>query len=340
MAARVQKIALERRGEFTVDEIAQELVKSSTISPSLSTTPGEYEAFKKQVSNNLSRMVEKGLLVRVKNGVYRRAGEVPEPHAGNAGEGTIVLEPSLTDPELQWNRRLSCLEANRMKPPETPGEPLPIRWPLELEEEAKVFAKTIVVGGGVTNSGKTLFAMDLARLNMEIHNVTYINSEMSEEELADRLQRFGKEYGIPWQTFYDKVFFAECPCNALNSRDMGLLADLLDPEGINIIDYIKIHENFYKICECLDLIHAQLNHGIAIVFFFRKTPEADHLLGKSFPQHLARLVMMIDIDKKTGLRCLRFTKVKAPAKQGDRPEKRPIWFSVSDGVRLEWTTAP
>jgi hypothetical protein len=50
--------------------------------------------------------------------------------------------------------------------------------------------------------------------------------------------------------------------------------------------------------------------------------------------------MMIDIDKKTGLRCLRFTKVKAPAKQGDRPEKRPIWFSVSDGVRLEWTTAP
>jgi hypothetical protein len=48
--------------------------------------------------------------------------------------------------------------------------------------------------------------------------------------------------------------------------------------------------------------------------------------------------MMIDIDKETQLRCLQFTKVKAPAQKGDRPESRQIWFNVDGGVRLERTT--
>lgn len=49
---------------------------------------------------------------------------------------------------------------------------------------------------------------------------------------------------------------------------------------------------------------------------------------------------MIDIDQKTGLRCLQFTKVKFPAQKGDRPEGRKIWFSVKDGGSLDRTTKP
>ena len=50
--------------------------------------------------------------------------------------------------------------------------------------------------------------------------------------------------------------------------------------------------------------------------------------------------MMIDIDRTTGLRCLQFTKVKFPARKGDRPEKRKILFSVKNGVSLERTPKP
>jgi hypothetical protein len=50
--------------------------------------------------------------------------------------------------------------------------------------------------------------------------------------------------------------------------------------------------------------------------------------------------MMIDIDQKTGLRYLQFTKVKFPARKGDRPETRKIWFSVKDGVSLERVKKP
>jgi hypothetical protein len=177
------------------------------------------------------------------------------------------------------------------------------------------------------------------RMNMKLHQITYINSEMSDEELAEKLKDFERAYGIPLEAFYDKVYFAYCGCNALDTSDMKRLTDLLDPNGINIIDYIKIHDKFYMIGECLEKIHARLNRGIAIIFF-QKDPDTPHLLGKSFPEHLARVVMMIDIDQKTGLRCLQFTKVKFPAQKGDRPEGRKIWFSVKDGVSLERTSKP
>ena len=102
---------------------------------------------------------------------------------------------------------------------------------------------------------------------------------------------------------------------------------------------MKINDKFFMIGECLEQIHARLNQGIAVVFF-QKDPYVDHLLGKSFPEHLARVVMMIDIDKETQLRRWQFTKVKAPAQKGDRPESRQIWFKVEGGVRLEPTAAP
>ncbi len=120
---------------------------------------------------------------------------------------------------------------------------------------------------------------------------------------------------------------------------MKRLTDLMDPNGLNIIDYIKIHDKFFNIGECLERIHARLDRGIAVVFF-QKDPDAPNLLGKSFPEHLARVVMMIDIDRNTGLRCLQFTKVKFPTRKGGRLEGRKIWFNVKDGVSLDRTSKP
>ena len=315
-------------------------MKSPSISPHPA-TPEEWQPWRKQVSNNLGRLVKKGLLERVKGkkGIYRRAGNSPETDQADVVVDSIIPETPQVDAAFQKDRWLSFREANRMRPPETPGEPLTINLPLELEREFRVFPKNLLVVGAVTNSCKTTLAINLARMNMNIHQVTYINSEMSEDELAERLQDFGWEYGIQLETFYHKVLFAYCGCNALDKHDMNRLTALLDPNGINIIDYIKIHDKFYVIGECLEKIHARLNRGIAVVFF-QKDPGVNHLLGKSFPEHLARVVMMIDIDQTTGLRCLQFTKVKFPAQKGDRPERRKIWFSVKDGVSLERTTKP
>jgi hypothetical protein len=336
VAARVREIALAAKETFTVDEITRDVVNSPSISP-YPATPEEWKSWRKRVSNKLRRLVEQGELVRIKKGFYHIAGTPRETDPAAVVDESSTLETNQVDAEGQMARWLSFREANRMRPPETPGEPLDIHLPLELGREFRVFPKNLLVAGAVTNSCKTTLAMTLARMNMNIHQVTYINSEMSEDELAERLQDFGWKYDIPLGTFYRKVLFAYCGCNALDKHDMNRLTDLLDPDGINIIDYMKINDKFYGIGDCLEKIHARLNRGIAVIFF-QKDPDAPHLLGKSFPEHLARVVMMIDIDQKSGLRCLQFTKVKFPAQKGDRPEGRKIWFSVKDGVSLERTS--
>lgn len=299
-------------------------MKSLSIS-SPTATPEDQSHLKKLISNELGRM--KGQLVRIKKGIYQRAEGPQEACPANGGEESSFLETSPIDCEVQKANWLAFRDINRMRPPDTPGEPLAISWPLGLEREAQVFSKNIVVVGGVTNCGKTAFALTLALLNLGRHPITYINSEMSGDELANRLLGFEQVYGIPWKTFYDQAYFGICNCNALSKSDMSRLTGLLDPDAINIVDYMKIHDKFFTIGECLEQIHARLQTGIAVVLF-RKDPDAPHLLGKSFAEHLARLVMTIDIDQNTGVCYLQFAKVKAPAKKGDRPECRAaglIW---------------
>lgn len=340
MAAVISQIAMATSGEFTVGEIALALVKWLGIS-SFPTEKDEWKPWRKMVSNVLNRLVRKGLLISVegKKGVFGRAGSLEEHQETNSGQDSIIQETTRVDTEGERARWLAFREANRMKPPETRGRPLHILWPLNLQEEAQVYRKNVVVIGGVTNCCKTALGLDFARLNLPYHRITYINSEMSKEELAYRLQGCQRVYGIPWQTFYSSVYFASCNCNALNKKDMDRLVALMDPDGINIIDYMKINDDFYKVGDSLERIHSRLNKGIAVVFF-QKDPHANHLLGKSFPEHLARLAMLIDIDHETGLRCLKFTKVKFPTQKDDYPEGRPIWFSVTDGVKLERVVKP
>jgi len=340
MAAGVQKIVQATTGVFTVDEITKALVISSRISPG-TTTPDEWQNLKKLVSNKLGRQFKEGELRRVngKNGIYCRADLPPNVEQINAGTEGTIKGTEQSDFHSHKERWQTFREANRMRPPENPGQPLSICWPLALEREFRVYPKNPVVIGAVTNAGKTTFALNLALMNMNQHRVTYINSEMSEEELAGKLQDFGQAYGIPWTTLYEKVFFTYCNCNALDSNDIKRLLDLMDPNGINVIDYIKIHDKFFTVGQPLEKIHSRLDQGIAVVFF-QKDPYVDHLMGKSFPEHLARVAMMIDIDQVTQLRLLKFTKVKFPAHKGDRPEKHKIWFSVKDGVVLERTKPP
>lgn len=181
VAAMVREIAMAASREFTVDEITKDVVKSPSISPHPA-TPEEWQPWRTRVSNTLGRLAKQGLLERVqgKKGTYRRASTSTETDQADVVAKSIIPETPQVEAAFQKDRWLSFREANRMKPPETPGEPLTINLPLHLEREFRVFAKNIVVVGAVTNSCKTTLAINLARMNMNINQVTYINSEMSE----------------------------------------------------------------------------------------------------------------------------------------------------------------
>jgi hypothetical protein len=116
--------------------------------------------------------------------------------------------------------------------------------------------------------------------------------------------------------------------NVLESKAMEELAAMIGPDDLNIVDYLTMHDKFYKVGEALELLHSRLDKGILVVFF-QKDPSKEHGLGGFFQLSLPRLAFTLDFDKETGLRVLRFQKVKKPAVKGSRPEDTEILFDIN-----------
>ena len=165
---------------------------------------------------------------------------------------------------------------------ETSSEPLPLDLPIDLGNDFHVYQGDEIVIGRSKNVGKTLFALDIMRRNMDKLPCTYINSEMRGGELKSRLTALGQAYDIAFEDFKAKIEFFDCRCNAMSQGDMDQLEALLNPNGCNLIDYVKVTDTFYKVGECLERIHARLNRGIAIIFF-QKKPKANELLVRAPP---------------------------------------------------------
>jgi hypothetical protein len=134
----------------------------------------------------------------------------------------------------------------------------PLELPLDIHSLVKLYPGNIVVLAGASNTGKTTFMLDTIRLNQKKHPVTYLNSEMGPQELRLRLKLFEKEISL------DKWKFKAIE----RSSDF---ADVIDPDGFNVIDFMVIYDEFWKIGGWIKDIHLKLNKGIAIIAIQNKT---------------------------------------------------------------------
>jgi hypothetical protein len=73
---------------------------------------------------------------------------------------------------------------------EVSNEEYPISLPLDIGNLAKLMPKSIVVISGEQNSSKSAIALNIAKENCDTLATHYFNSEMSGEELRDRILRF------------------------------------------------------------------------------------------------------------------------------------------------------
>lgn len=126
-----------------------------------------------------------------------------------------------------------------------------VRWPFELDKLYLTLPKNIIVIAGSPDSGKTAFCLNFAMLNMEKHPIKYFSSEMGALELKVRLKKFGIPFN-KWQ----QVKFIERSLN---------FADVIEPDGINIVDYIEVPEEAWKIATPINEIFRKLNKGICII---------------------------------------------------------------------------
>lgn len=147
-------------------------------------------------------------------------------------------------------------------------ERLDIRLPFGMERYLEVYPKDMVVYSGQPQIGKTAIMFECIRLNFRRHKVFYFTKEMSKRQVLRRVKKYKGDKAWDFSI----------------SDDFENFTDILQPNAINIVDYLEVEEGeFYKIPGMLTQIHNKLKklNSIAIVAL-QKNPEIkDQKTGKT-----------------------------------------------------------
>lgn len=149
-----------------------------------------------------------------------------------------------------WYRLVNteCDEINFM---DVDAESLAFKWPLSsLESMIEIYPGNIIVIAGEPNVGKSAFMLSFTQKNMVDHKIHYFSSEMGSIELRKRLMQFETPLA-------DWCFFPK--------ERSDNFADVVEPNAVNIIDYLEIHDNFYEVGGKLKAIHDKLDNGVALI---------------------------------------------------------------------------
>ncbi|MCG6536344.1 MAG: hypothetical protein L7F78_16985, partial [Syntrophales bacterium LBB04] len=154
-----------------------------------------------------------------------------------------------------------------------------VKLPLGLNEFVEIYANNIIVIAGTPDSGKTAFLMNVAKDNMNQHEVHYFNSEMGPAEFRKRIMRHQDLKPQDWKI------------KAWNrSSNFG---DCIVPNAINIIDFLEISDAFYKVAAEINDIYRKLDGGVAFIGL-QKQPGQDLGRGGSFSSEKPRLYLACD----------------------------------------------
>lgn len=161
--------------------------------------------------------------------------------------------------------------------------PFDVKLPFDLHREVDIYPKNLIIVAGATNAGKTALLLNAARLNLPHAKVSYFSSEMTQEELKIRLTKFQDQDLCSLDDWRNVVF----------RQRMTDFADVIDPDGINIIDYIEVTKDFYQVAEPINAIYEKLNKGIAIIAI-QKKDKSDYGIGGHFNAFRSRLYLAMD----------------------------------------------
>lgn len=131
-----------------------------------------------------------------------------------------------------------------------PTESLPFTFPLDIHDWVNIYGGNVIVIAGSQNSGKTAFCLNFSIANQDIYEINYFTSEMGATETKIRLELMD----IPPDQV--KVKFWERTDN---------FEDAVQPDAINIIDFLELNDEFYKVGSRITHIYEKLKGGIAVI---------------------------------------------------------------------------
>jgi hypothetical protein len=194
-----------------------------------------------------------------------------------------------------------------------PNSIYPIKFPFDLQNYVNLYPKNIVVVAGSSNAGKTALLLNTAAYNKKRHPVHYFSSEMGPEELRLRLSNFD----VPLD-FWEGINFWNRSFN---------FSDVIQPNALNIIDYLEITNDFFAVGGEIKAIFDKLDKGIAIIAI-QKKGGVELGRGAEFTLEKARLYLSIDSGK------LKIVKGKNWAQPGVNPNGKIFNFKLVGGCKF------
>ena len=187
--------------------------------------------------------------------------------------------------------------------------------PFDIDNLVNFYPRNIIVVAGSPDSGKTAFLLNTVEKNMHQHRVFYFSSEMAEQELKLRLSKF--ERALTSWRFFPK-------------ERVSNFADVIRPDDINIIDYLEVHEDFWRIGGMIREIFDKLRRGIAIIAI-QKNPDKDYGLGSTRGLEKARLYLTLNPNE------LKIIKAKNWADPSVNPNNLKLHFKLYQGCKFSVT---
>lgn len=188
-------------------------------------------------------------------------------------------------------------------------------WPFNLHELVRILPKNVIVIAGAPDAGKTALCFNFIKNNMEKYPITYFSSEMGALELKIRLGKFNSATPIKWKF------------EALErSHTFG---DVIRPDGVNIIDYLEITDNFYLVAGAIKDIWEKLQKGIAIICL-QKKKGVQFELGRGAEMSLEKPRLYVAMD--AGI--LKIIKAKNWVDSTKNPNGLAWSFKLVDGCKF------
>jgi hypothetical protein len=173
---------------------------------------------------------------------------------------------------------------------EAEGKPIAgFRYPMGIEKHAKTMRSSVITVNGFPNQGKSAFVFEIARMNRHLFKkskVRFMSSEAGPDEIKEKLLFYPQDlWPLSW--WLENIDFIE---------QYDTWWDVIDPDGLNIIDYVYDNLENYKISHYISEIHKKLNRGIAVVVL-QRDPSKPNSYGGQATRHDTRLAIDIEYKK-------------------------------------------
>jgi len=163
--------------------------------------------------------------------------------------------------------------------------PLPLRFPLGIEQFTDIYPGNEIVIAGSPNAGKTAFLLNMAGMNVSSFPmpIVYFSSEMGAPELTLRLRKFDGITEDEWL----KIVWKERQTN---------FQDVIQDTYLNIIDYLEASTDLYLMADHLASIQRKATKGLTVVAI-QKAQGRDLGRGAEFSSEKPRLYLSMDPGK-------------------------------------------